>query len=248
MNPASFLFAGYPLRDCLRAIPMPYIEVHMTNIEKRGFHSVLAETAVGMIAGFGIRSYILGMEAMLVHLAAQEPTARKPTPKTAEVKSEEGPSLRDQGTFSRAEQELMSDLQARRASLEERSQELDNRESLLSAAEKRIDDKLAELKKLQAAQTSAAAQVAEGGSPADKSLQSLVKVYETMKPKDAARIFDKLDMPVLISVVKQMKHVHKALGHGVFNMTMKIGNMPDTAVRRGMELFRDRVHPHVRDL
>jgi hypothetical protein len=49
-------------------------------------------------------------------------------------------------------------------------------------------------------------------------------------------------------VVKQMKHVHKALGHGVFNMTMKIGNMPDSAVRRGMELFRDRVLPAVRDL
>jgi 3-dehydroquinate dehydratase-2 len=87
MNPASFLFAGYPLRDCLRAIPMPYIEVHMTNIEKRGFHSVLAETAVGMIAGFGIRSYILGMEAMLGHLAAQQPTAKKPVPKTATRKA-----------------------------------------------------------------------------------------------------------------------------------------------------------------
>ena len=50
------------------------------------------------------------------------------------------------------------------------------------------------------------------------------------------------------SVVRQMKAIQKALGHGVFNMTMKIGNMPDSAVRRGMELFRDRVLPHVRDL
>ena len=50
------------------------------------------------------------------------------------------------------------------------------------------------------------------------------------------------------SVVRQMKRVHKALGNGVFNLTMKIGNMPDTAVRRGMELFRDRVLPEVRGL
>ena len=50
------------------------------------------------------------------------------------------------------------------------------------------------------------------------------------------------------SVVKQMKNIHKALGHGVINMTMKIGDMPDSAVKRGMELFRDRVAPHVRDL
>jgi 3-dehydroquinate dehydratase-2 len=68
MNPAAFLFAGFPLRDCLRAVPMPYIEVHMTNIEKRGFHSILAEVAVGMVAGFGVNSYVLGLEAMLKHL------------------------------------------------------------------------------------------------------------------------------------------------------------------------------------
>ena len=50
------------------------------------------------------------------------------------------------------------------------------------------------------------------------------------------------------SIVKQMKNIHAALGHGVINMTMKIGNLPDAAVRRGMELFRDRVLPHVKHL
>jgi 3-dehydroquinate dehydratase II len=70
MNPAAFLFAGYPLRDCLRAVPFPYVEVHMTNIERRGIHSILAETAVGMVAGFGVRSYLLGLEAMLGQLRA----------------------------------------------------------------------------------------------------------------------------------------------------------------------------------
>jgi 3-dehydroquinate dehydratase-2 len=68
MNPAAFLFAGYALRDCLRAVPFPYVEVHMTNIEKRGIHSILAETAVGVVAGFGVNSYFLGLEAMLKHL------------------------------------------------------------------------------------------------------------------------------------------------------------------------------------
>ena len=77
MNPASFLFAGFALRDCLRAIPLPYIEVHMTNIEKRGIHSILVETAIGIIAGFGVRSYLLGLDAMLGHLAAHP---KKPAP------------------------------------------------------------------------------------------------------------------------------------------------------------------------
>jgi 3-dehydroquinate dehydratase II len=71
MNPAAFLFAGYALRDCLRAVPFAYIEIHMTNIAKRGIESILAETAVGTIAGFGIDSYILGLEAMLRHLENQ---------------------------------------------------------------------------------------------------------------------------------------------------------------------------------
>jgi 3-dehydroquinate dehydratase-2 len=71
MNPAAFLFAGYALRDCLRAVPFPYVEVHMTNIDKRGIRSLLAETAVGMIAGFGVRSYVLGLDAMLGHLRAE---------------------------------------------------------------------------------------------------------------------------------------------------------------------------------
>jgi 3-dehydroquinate dehydratase-2 len=78
MNPAAFLFAGYALRDCLRAVPFPYVEVHMSNIEKRGIHSILAETGVGMVAGFGVRSYVLGLEAMLGHLQAQAKPARKP--------------------------------------------------------------------------------------------------------------------------------------------------------------------------
>ncbi len=65
MNPAGFLYAGYALRDCLRAISFPYIEVHMTNIERRGIHSILAEVSVGVIAGFGVHSYFLGLDAML---------------------------------------------------------------------------------------------------------------------------------------------------------------------------------------
>jgi 3-dehydroquinate dehydratase len=56
------------VRKRLRAVPFPYIEIHMTNIEKRGIRSILAETGVGIIAGFGVESYVLGLEAMLKHM------------------------------------------------------------------------------------------------------------------------------------------------------------------------------------
>jgi 3-dehydroquinate dehydratase-2 len=79
MNPAAFIFAGYALRDCLRAVPFPYVEIHITNIEKRGIHSILGETAMGLIAGFGINSYFLGLDAMLEHLSRQRASkARAP--------------------------------------------------------------------------------------------------------------------------------------------------------------------------
>jgi 3-dehydroquinate dehydratase-2 len=59
------MYAGYALRDCLRSMKFPYVEVHMTNIDKRGLKSVTAETARGVIAGFGLQSYLMGMDALL---------------------------------------------------------------------------------------------------------------------------------------------------------------------------------------
>ena len=50
------------------------------------------------------------------------------------------------------------------------------------------------------------------------------------------------------SVVKQMRRVRDMLGNGRFNINMKIGNIPDAAVHRGMELFRDHVLPEAKDL
>lgn len=68
MNPAAWSYAGYALRDCLRAIPIPYIEVHISNLAKRNVHSILAETASGVIYGFGIQSYFLALRAIKDHL------------------------------------------------------------------------------------------------------------------------------------------------------------------------------------
>ena len=67
-NPAGFLHAGNALRDCLTSIEAPAIEIHMTNIEKRGRRSITADAAVGVIAGFGVDSYILALEAMVGRL------------------------------------------------------------------------------------------------------------------------------------------------------------------------------------
>lgn len=74
VNPAGFLHSGFALRDCLRSFKPPLVEVHMSNIDKRGLHSVTAEAARGVIAGFGIRSYLMGLDAV-AHLISEERSA-----------------------------------------------------------------------------------------------------------------------------------------------------------------------------
>ena len=81
MNPAGFIHAGYALRDCLRSMQFPYVEVHMSNIDKRGLKSVTAETARGMIAGFGLRSYTMGLDALLGLIKDEKPAKGSPTSK-----------------------------------------------------------------------------------------------------------------------------------------------------------------------
>ncbi len=74
INAAGFLHAGFALRDCLRSFKPPLVEVHMSNIDKRGLHSVTAEAARGIVAGFGIRSYLMGLDAV-ARLVADERSA-----------------------------------------------------------------------------------------------------------------------------------------------------------------------------
>lgn len=65
VNPAGFTYNGYSLRDCLKYVAPPYIEIHITNTDKRKIHSIPAEAAVGIVKGFGIDSYFIALEAML---------------------------------------------------------------------------------------------------------------------------------------------------------------------------------------
>ena len=65
MNPAGFTYAGFALKGCIKGAGLPYVEVHISSIAKRNVHCVLSDVAEGIITGFGIHSYILGLDAML---------------------------------------------------------------------------------------------------------------------------------------------------------------------------------------
>lgn len=131
--------------------------------------------------------------------AASEPAPAAPSPAAeAESRSTPPPAV---------DPETLEALAARRAELEKRAQEIRDRETTLAAAQKRLDQRLAEVR---AIESKIEAIAKEREAEEDARIKSLVKIYETMKPKDAARVFEQLDLPVLLKVVERMKEAKTA--------------------------------------
>ena len=102
---------------------------------------------------------------------------------------------------SASERAILERLQSRRQELEARAREIDIRESLLKAAEKRIESRSDELKATESRITTATQQKTEADNARFK---GIITMYEGMKPKDAAKVFDHLEMPVLIEIATQI--------------------------------------------
>jgi flagellar motility protein MotE (MotC chaperone) len=99
------------------------------------------------------------------------------------------------------ERALLERLQERRQELDARARELEIRENLIKAAEKRLETRVGELKDLEARVKGAMAAKDEADAARFK---SLVTMYENMKAKDAAKIFDRLEMRILLEVATQI--------------------------------------------
>ncbi|MCC3305050.1 MotE family protein [Sneathiella sp. HT1-7] len=104
--------------------------------------------------------------------------------------------------FSKSEIEVLERLVDRRAELDRRGEELDMRDNLLKATESRIDEKISELKEME---TTLKSLLQMHDEQEKAQMESLVKIYEKMKPKDAARIFNELEMDILIDVASSIK-------------------------------------------
>jgi flagellar motility protein MotE (MotC chaperone) len=100
-----------------------------------------------------------------------------------------------------SERAILERLQERRQELDARAREIDIRENLLKSAEKRIEDKVEEMKATEVRIGTATEQKTQVDATRFK---GIVTMYESMKPKDAAKIFDRLDMSVLIEVASQI--------------------------------------------
>lgn len=126
-----------------------------------------------------------------------------PKPKADEPPiSETRPAVVQPPTVSASERAVLERLQERRQELDTRSREVDIRENLLKEAEKRIESKVDEMKGVEARIAAAHQQKEEADNARFK---SIVTMYENMKPRDAGKIFDRLEMAVLIEVASRMK-------------------------------------------
>ncbi len=150
--------------------------------------------------------------------AVSEKTGAEPTTKTSEGHGKpeiEAPSLGDapsksaqwkdsgdlEDDYSDVKIEMFADLSKRRKDLESKEKELVMREALLKATQAELQQKTDELTKIK---TDIETLLKQQTDQENKRIASLVKIYEGMKAKDAARIFDSLEMDVLLQVVTKM--------------------------------------------
>ena len=117
---------------------------------------------------------------------------RLPTPPATQAEG--------QRNASPTEREILEKLKSRRAAIEAQDRDLEIRDALLRATERKLDEKIGLLRSLESQSEAGAAQKSDPKAR----YKPLVTMYESMKPKEAARVFDKLDIAILLDLVGHM--------------------------------------------
>lgn len=111
-------------------------------------------------------------------------------------------SLAEENALNQSELDVLQMLRGRRVELDVRAQRLDLREKLVLAAEHALESRIQDWKQLKVA---VEASLEKYNTKRDGKLQTLATYYEKMKAKDAARVFNTLELPYLIDIVERMK-------------------------------------------
>lgn len=158
---------------------------------------------------------VLGLKAVAVAEdvadAAGAPASIAPPPAAAEGEATAQQctpaTFAEQAGLSQAEVQVLQALGARRAALDARAGEMDTEAQLLTVAERRLDERLAELRRLE---TSVGALLGQLDEQQAARLTNLVDVYQRMRAKDAAAVFDTLDEETLLLVASRMRQANLA--------------------------------------
>jgi flagellar motility protein MotE (MotC chaperone) len=125
----------------------------------------------------------------------------------SEATASEAAPARDPLEYTDEEVEVLQQLAKRRQELELKSRQLDEREAMVAAAEQRMEQKMAELRALQ---STVEELLKKRSNEEEERLQMLVATYEKMKPKEAAQVFEEMDMDLLVDLVSRMKTARAA--------------------------------------
>ena len=72
INPGAFTHTSIALRDALVGVDRPFVEVHLSNTagrERFRRHSYLSPVATGVVYGFGVQSYLLGLRGLVARIS-----------------------------------------------------------------------------------------------------------------------------------------------------------------------------------
>jgi len=151
------------------------------------------------------------------------------------------PNLASPGHLDPMEESMASALRARREALDQRERNLATREALIATVEQRLAARAAELLSLQ---RDGDAEEAAARLRAESSWMTLAKLYESMRPRDAAEIFNELDLPILVQVVNRMSERRAApvlaamTPERARQVTAELSRMRSQAVPGGQALLR----------
>ena len=191
--------------------------------------------AMTLIAAvLGIKAVAVAEEiAQAVPAAAEhaESAGATAAPADAAAQACAPPSLAEMSGLSQSEVQVLQALGARREALDARAASMETQDDLMAAAEHRLDERVAELRRLETTVNTLLGQLDE---TQEARLTSLVDVYQRMRAKDAAAVFDGLDDGVMVQVASRMRQA---------NLAEVMGKMDPTRARRLTQMLADLSRP-----
>jgi len=133
--------------------------------------------------------------------------------------------------LSQSEVEVLQALGTRRQALDQRATQIETQDDLMIAAERRLDERLAQLHQLETTVNGLLGQLDQAQ---EQRLASLVDVYQRMRAKDAANVFNTLDDGVMVQVASRMRQA---------NLAEVMGRMTPDRARHLTQLLADRARP-----
>lgn len=143
----------------------------------------------------------------------------------------EAPTLADMAGLSQSEVQVLQALGTRRAELDARGVAMETQDGLMLAAEQRLSERLAELRTLETRVNDLLGQLDQAQ---EQRLRELVGVYERMRARDAAAVFDGLEDDVLVQVASRMRQA---------NLAEVMGRMDPARARALTQMLADRARP-----